>query len=73
MFEAICSRTTDQTIITADQAYSLVFNQSDWGATQSCDQGCLKVCSGRVRQRRNASQRQHPLDVVGQLPEALAD
>lgn len=44
MFEAICSRTPDQRIITADQAYSLVFNQSDWGATQSRDGWVCPEC-----------------------------
>ena len=32
-----------------------------------CGQGCLNVRSDRVLQWRNASKRQHPLDVVGQL------
>jgi hypothetical protein len=36
-------------------------------------QGCLKVFSSLVMQWRNTSERQHPLDVVGQLSEALPD
>ena len=36
-------------------------------------QGCLKVRSSRAVGRRHPSQRQHCLDVVGQLPKALAD
>ena len=34
-------------------------------------QGCLKVRSRRGSRRCNASQGQHSLDVVGQLPQAL--
>jgi hypothetical protein len=36
-------------------------------------QGCLKVRSSRAVGGRHPSQRQHCLDVVGQLPKALAD
>lgn len=44
MFEAICSRAKEQKTITADQAYSLLFNQSDWGATQSRDGWICPQC-----------------------------
>jgi hypothetical protein len=36
-------------------------------------QGCLKVRLRRAGRRRHPSQRQHSLDVVGQLPQSLAD
>ena len=36
-------------------------------------QGCLKICPCRFWGDRDASQRQHPLDVVGQFSEALAN
>jgi polyphosphate kinase 2 (PPK2 family) len=36
-------------------------------------QGRLKVWSSRALVRHHATQRQHPFDVVGQFPEALAN
>jgi len=44
MFEAIRSRAKDQQTISADQAYRLVFNQSDWGAIQSRDGWICPQC-----------------------------